>query len=91
MISDDLLADHQMLTGPRERAEAINTSHIVVQASYTDRQANLLIRGAAPIIDPAFMVRPVTLGEIVLTYMSRPETCAVPPLRAVGSVAKVSR
>jgi len=89
--TDELLADHQMLTGPRERAEAIRTSHIVVQASYTDRQANLLIRGAAPIIDPAFMVRRVTLGEIVLAYMSRPETCAAPPVRAVGSAAKVSR
>jgi hypothetical protein len=34
---------------------------------------------AAPIIDPAFTVRPVTVGEIVLTYMSQPKAGATPP------------
>jgi len=51
--TDDLLAVHQILTGPRSHAEAITSTHTVVQASYTDRQANLLIHASRPVIDPA--------------------------------------
>ncbi len=89
--TDDLLAAHQVLTGPRGHAEAITSTHTVVQASYTDRQANLLIHASGPVIDPAFTVRPVTLGELVLAYMSQPHTGTASALRPVGSTTEASR
>jgi ABC-2 type transport system ATP-binding protein len=89
--TDDLLAVHQILTGPRSHAEAITSAHTVVQASYTDRQANLLIHAGRPVIDPAFTVRPATLEELVLAYMSQPDTGATPTLKAVGSATEASR
>ncbi len=89
--TDDLLADHQVLTGPRSHAEAITSAHTVVQASYTDRQANLLVRTSRPVIDPAFSARPAALGELVLAYMSQPSTGTAATLRPVGSATEASR
>jgi ABC-2 type transport system ATP-binding protein len=89
--TDDLLAAHQVLTGPRSHADAIGAVHTVVQASYTERQANLLLRAGGPILDPAFTVRPATIGELVLAYMSQPHAGAAPALRMVGSAAEASR
>jgi ABC-2 type transport system ATP-binding protein len=88
--TDDLLAAHQILTGPRDHAGAITSAHTVVQASYTDRQANLLIHAGMPVIDPAFTVRPATLGELVLAYMSQPDTGTASTLRPVGSATEAS-
>jgi ABC-2 type transport system ATP-binding protein len=89
--TEDLLACHQILTGPRERAEAITDSHTVVRASYTDRQAIMLISTGRPVIDPAFTARPPTLEELVLAYMSQPDTGTAPALRAVGSAPEAAR
>ena len=89
--TDDLLAGHQILAGPRSHAEAVSSAHTIVQASYTDRQANLLVRARGPVIDPAFTARPATLGELVLAYMSQPHAGAAATLRPVGSVREASR
>jgi ABC-2 type transport system ATP-binding protein len=89
--TEDLLACHQLLSGPRDRAEAIAAAHTVVRASYTDRQATLLIHVGRPVIDPAFTARPPTLEELVLAYMSEPDTGTAPALRAVGSATEASR
>lgn len=89
--TDDLITGHQMLTGPRARAEAIGSAHTVIQSSYTDRQATLLIRTAEPVMDPAFAARPVTVNEIVLAYMSQPMAGTAAPLQALRSTPEVSR
>jgi ABC-2 type transport system ATP-binding protein len=72
---DALLAAHRHVSGPR-RDGPIPGQH-VVEESHTDRQSNLLVRSDAPILDPAWTVRPVTLEDLVLAYMSR-ERDAVP-------------
>ena len=89
--TDDLLAGHQVLTGPRSHAEAVSAGHAVVQASYTGRQANLLVRARGPVIHPAFTARPATLGELVLAYMSQPHAGAAATLRPVGSVREAAQ
>jgi ABC-2 type transport system ATP-binding protein len=89
--TDDLLAVHQVVAGPRRHAEAITAAHTVVQASYTDRQASLLIRASRPVIDPAFMVRPATLGELVLAYMSQPLSGTAAGLKPAASATEASR
>jgi ABC-2 type transport system ATP-binding protein len=68
--TEDLLAQHRMVSGPRANAAALAANHLVVQADYTERQASLLVRTRHPITDPAWTVRPVSLEELALAYMS---------------------
>ena len=81
---EDLLAEHQVLTGPRKDTTAIEQSHRVVQVTRTPRQTTLLLRLNGPVIDPAFQASDVGLEELVLGYMGQD----TPPVLAhLSSVA----
>ena len=80
---EDLLAEHQVLTGPHEDTTAIERSHQVVQATRTPRQTTLLVRLNGPVIDPAFQASDVGLEELVLGYMGQD---APPPLAHLSTV-----
>jgi ABC-2 type transport system ATP-binding protein len=67
----ELLASHHRLSGPRRDPGTLPASQEVIEASHTDRQSTLLIRSDGPVLDPAWTVRPVTLDDLVLGYMSR--------------------
>src|SRR5947209_7569138 len=68
--TEELLAHHRMFVGARERAESLAPVHTIVSASYTERQATLLVGlGGRSLQDSAWTVRPVTLEELVLGYM----------------------
>jgi ABC-2 type transport system ATP-binding protein len=74
-VADDtesLLGHHRMITGPRAQAAGLLADHQVVNAEYTERQASLLVRTNGPITDPVWTVRPATLEELTLAYMSAP-------------------
>ena len=43
----------------------------VIEESHTERQSTLLVRTDDPILDPAWTVKPVTLEDLVLAYMSQ--------------------
>jgi ABC-2 type transport system ATP-binding protein len=82
----ELLASHHRLSGPRRDPGALPAGQQVIEASHTDRQSTLLIRSDGPVIDPAWTVRPVTLDDLVLAYMSRArdtETLRRPGLEVV--------
>jgi ABC-2 type transport system ATP-binding protein len=82
----ELLASHHRLSGPRRDPGTLPASQEVIEASHTDRQSTLLIRSDAPVLDPAWTVRPVTLDDLVLAYMSRardPKTSRRPGLEVV--------
>jgi ABC-2 type transport system ATP-binding protein len=68
---DALLAEHQVLVGPRKATTAIEKTHTIVQVMRTARQTNLLVRGNGPVIDPAWESAEVGLEEMVLAYMSQ--------------------
>lgn len=68
---DTLLAEHQVLVGPRKDTTAIERDHTLVQAVRTSRQTTLLIRRKGPVIDPAFESADVGLEELVLAYMGQ--------------------
>jgi ABC-2 type transport system ATP-binding protein len=74
-----LLASHYRLSGPYRDPGALPVGQEVIQASHTDKQSNLLIRTDGPIFDPAWAVKPVSLEDLVLAYMSR--TGDDPPAR----------
>jgi ABC-2 type transport system ATP-binding protein len=81
---EDLLAEHQILTGPRNDTTAIERSHEVVQVTRTPRQTTLLVRRHGPIVDPAFQASDVGLEELVLGYMGQDAPPALARLTTVG-------
>ena len=68
---EDLLAEHQILTGPRKDTTAIEQSQRVVEVTRTPRQTTLLVRLNGPVLDPAFEASEVSLEELVLAYMGQ--------------------
>jgi ABC-2 type transport system ATP-binding protein len=78
---NEVVERHRLLIGPRERSTAGAGVGRVIRASYTDRQATLLVEASGPIADPAWEAHPVDLEEIVLAYLGeagRPRLEAVP-------------
>jgi ABC-2 type transport system ATP-binding protein len=67
----DLLASHHRLSGPRRDPGTLPADQEVITESHTDKQSNLLVRTDGPVLDPAWTVKPVSLEELVLAYMSR--------------------
>ena len=81
---DTLLAEHQVLVGPRKDTTAIERDHTLVQAVRTARQTTLLIRRNGPVIDPAFEAAAVGLEELVLGYMGEHAGPAPAHLTTIG-------
>ena len=71
----ELLASHHRLSGARRDASSLPASQEVIEESHTDKQSTFLVRTSDPVHDPAWTVRPVTLDDLVIAYMSRPAAC----------------
>ena len=68
---DALLTSHYRLSGPRRDPATLPADHHVIQESHTDKQSTFLVRTTGRILDPAWTVRPVTMDDLVLAYMSQ--------------------
>jgi ABC-2 type transport system ATP-binding protein len=69
---DDLLAEHQVLTGPAADADRLAGLLSVVQAKRAGAQAHLLVRDGGPddrSVPPGWESHPVSLEELVLAYL----------------------
>ena len=66
-----LLSTHHRLSGPRRDPSSLPSGFAVIQESHTDKQTTLLVRTDDAILDPAWIVTPVTLDDLVLGYMSQ--------------------
>jgi ABC-2 type transport system ATP-binding protein len=75
---DELLAAHRLLTGPVELADGVTSRLTTVDDTRTERQATLLVRDSSAALDPKWTVRGVGLEELVLAYLRRPESAALP-------------
>ncbi|GAA3225422.1 ABC transporter ATP-binding protein [Dactylosporangium siamense] len=69
---DDLLDCHVRVTGPR--ADLPPGPGVVVQAQHTDRQSTFVVRqpggpDAPPVVAPGWTTQPITLDELILTYL----------------------
>ena len=67
----ELLASHHRLSGPRRDPSTLPASQHVIEESHTDKQSLLMVRTNEPVLDPAWTVKPVTLDDLVIAYMSR--------------------
>jgi ABC-2 type transport system ATP-binding protein len=65
-----LLASHYRLSGRRRDPGARPADLEVVEESHTDKQSTLLVRTDQPIHDPSWAVKPVSMEELVLGYLS---------------------
>ena len=80
---DDLLAEHQVLTGPTAEADRYARQLDVVQTRRAEAQAHLLARTGRPAGPwwPGWEAHPVSLEELVLAYLRAPGAgpAAAPP------------
>ncbi|HEX3512466.1 MAG TPA: AAA family ATPase, partial [Trebonia sp.] len=74
--TEALLATHHRLSGPHRDPRALPASWDVIEESHVGKQSTLLVRTEEPILDPAWTVRPVSLEDMVLGYMSQPGDAA---------------
>ena len=81
---DTVLAEHQILVGPRKDTSAIERDHRVVQVTRTPRQVTMFVRRCGPVIDPAFQASDVSLEEVVLAYMGQDAPPARAQLNSIG-------
>ncbi|HEY5988529.1 MAG TPA: ABC transporter ATP-binding protein [Streptosporangiaceae bacterium] len=81
---DTVLAEHQVLVGPRKDTTAIEKAHTLVQATHTARQSTLLIRVGGPVVDPTWEAADVGLEELVLGYLGQGAPPAFAHLTTVG-------
>jgi len=70
--TEALLASHHRLSGPFRDPRTLPAGWEVIEESHVGKQSTLLVRTDEPILDPAWTVRPVTLEDMVLAYMSQP-------------------
>jgi ABC-2 type transport system ATP-binding protein len=81
-----LLASHHRLSGPRRDPSNLPANQAVVEESHTDKQSTLLVRTDEPILDPAWTVKPVSLEDLVLAYMSQARDAEPRRRTGVGAV-----
>ncbi|HTT55451.1 MAG TPA: ABC transporter ATP-binding protein [Streptosporangiaceae bacterium] len=74
--TEALLASHHRLSGPRRDPGTLPASWEVIEESHAGKQSTLLVRTSEPVLDPAWTVRPVSLEDLVLAYMSKPGNAA---------------
>jgi ABC-2 type transport system ATP-binding protein len=76
---DDLLTAHRVLTGPAAAAGQY-PQRAVVHARRSETQARLLVRTSGPgdPVPPGWQAHPVSLEELVLSYLREPGTAALP-------------
>jgi ABC-2 type transport system ATP-binding protein len=84
---DELLATHRRLSGPRRDPASLPASWQVIEESHTGKQSTLLVRTGDPIHDPAWTVRPVTVEDLVLAYMSPPREGGQARRAGLGAVS----
>lgn len=67
----ELRATHYRISGPRRPAHSLSANLRIIEESHTDRQSTFLVQTDETILDPTWIITPVTLDDIVLAYMGQ--------------------
>jgi ABC-2 type transport system ATP-binding protein len=73
---ESLLSCHHRLVGPRRDAAALPGHQTVIEESHVARQSTFIVRTDQPVLDPAWVVTPLTLDDLVLGYLRRARDAA---------------
>ncbi|WP_405941509.1 ABC transporter ATP-binding protein [Streptomyces sp. NBC_00207] len=68
---EDLLATHFRLTTARREAATLPEGMQVVRETHTERQSTFIVRSDKAVHDPSWVLEPLNLEDLVITYMSR--------------------
>jgi ABC-2 type transport system ATP-binding protein len=68
---DDVVMTHHRLVGPASEGAAQLENQEIITSYRSGRQEELIVRSLGPVIDPAWIIEPLSLEDIVLSYMSR--------------------
>jgi ABC-2 type transport system ATP-binding protein len=77
-----MVGSHWRLIGPRRDPDSLPSDQEIIEESHTDKQSTFLVRTDQPILDPVWNVKPVTLEDLVLAYLSNPRRSR--PVRSAG-------
>jgi ABC-2 type transport system ATP-binding protein len=86
--TEALLAEHHLVSGPRDSVDVTLRRRNVIEQRATDRQLTALVRGNGAAPDPRVETRAVSLEELVLAYLRRPREADVVLALADSGVAK---
>ncbi|RZS34734.1 ABC-2 type transport system ATP-binding protein [Herbihabitans rhizosphaerae] len=75
---DELVAGHRILTGPAEEADSVSRRVPIVEDTRSGRQATLFARTEPVPLSPQWSERPVSLEQMVLAYLRRPDSASLP-------------
>jgi ABC-2 type transport system ATP-binding protein len=70
--TEALLAEHHLVSGPRDHVDGMLRRRNVIEQRATERQLTAMVRGNGAVPDPRVEVREVSLEELVLAYLRRP-------------------
>ncbi|WP_245664861.1 ATP-binding cassette domain-containing protein [Actinoplanes subtropicus] len=89
---DDLLAEHQLLSGPTGEAVEVADRLQVVARYAAPAQTRLLVRRRGREVAPprGWQAQPVGLEELVLTYLRAPAAAALPGPHRLGAGASAA-
>jgi ABC-2 type transport system ATP-binding protein len=93
--TDELLAEHQLLTGPTAAADRLAAQLSTVQDKRAGAQAHLLVRmaGAAreAAVPPGWEAHPVSLEEVILAYLRPAAGSSAPASGLKTELTEVTR
>jgi ABC-2 type transport system ATP-binding protein len=67
---DELLARHFRLVTARRAAETLPPDMVVLHQEHTERQSTFVVRTDRPTEDPSWVLEPLGLEDLVLTYLN---------------------
>jgi ABC-2 type transport system ATP-binding protein len=68
---DDIVTSHHRLIGPATEGEPRVENQEIIEAHRSGRHDELLVRSDGPVLDPAWIIEPLNLEDIVLAYMGQ--------------------
>ncbi len=75
---DTLLSTHHLLVGPRTAQGPPVTGVELIKSDDTERQSSIWVRGAISHVPDGWREEPLSLEELVITYLSAPKAAALP-------------
>ena len=82
---DDIVTSHHRLIGPATSGEPRLDNQEVIQSYRSGRHDELIVRSDGPILDPAWIIEPLNLEDIVLAYMGQDRDDSNVPAQEVHS------
>jgi ABC-2 type transport system ATP-binding protein len=68
---DDILASHHRLVGPTGDATPLLANQKVIESHRLGRQTMLIVHSDGPVLDPSWVIEPLSLEDVVLAYMGQ--------------------